>query len=290
VSFVPFVGTAKDAVAGVSGRDPISGVRLNPLDRLLAAAPVITHALPVGQLLEQLGCFPVGTPISTRHGDRPIEDIRPGDEVLSADPYSGTRSYQKVRRVYARDVSDLTQILLGDDSSIITTPEHPFWVEGSGFVEAGQLRLGDRLPGPDSKTRTVRAVVKWNTKTRVYNFEVEGNHTYFASGALVHNICWWGRGEKHLILGITEHVGGPYDRLWRQLAGEGIIATRIDDMGNMKQYIEEADWIHFTLERINPKELDNMSRATSQEYHYLLENWDRLYRKVIWYHVDKMIH
>lgn len=41
VSFVPIVGPAKDLIAGIAGRDPISGVRLGVTNRAVAAAPLI---------------------------------------------------------------------------------------------------------------------------------------------------------------------------------------------------------------------------------------------------------
>ena len=76
--------------------------------------------------------------------------------------------------------------------SIETTGEHPFYVQGEGFVPAGRLAIGNAIvtrAGP--VTRLVKAV--WNAAPKtVYNFTVEGDHTYFVGdkdgGLWVHNI------------------------------------------------------------------------------------------------------
>ena len=79
-----------------------------------------------------------------------------------------------------------------DGETIETTGEHPFYVAGEGFTPAGRLSIGNAIvtrAGP--ATRLVKAV--WNAAPKtVYNFTVEGDHTYFvgknSGGLWVHNI------------------------------------------------------------------------------------------------------
>jgi RHS repeat-associated protein len=52
-------------------------------------------------------CFPAGTRIATRNGEKPIEAIRAGDEVLSADAKTGQQSYQKVERTFVSQATTL---------------------------------------------------------------------------------------------------------------------------------------------------------------------------------------
>lgn len=77
-----------------------------------------------------------------------------------------------------------------DLQQIGATTEHPFWVEGKGWVAACQLHAGDLLKRIDSGAclRVVSAELS-GTKADVFNFEVEGVHNYFVGrdGVLVHN-------------------------------------------------------------------------------------------------------
>jgi Pretoxin HINT domain len=78
-----------------------------------------------------------------------------------------------------------------DGEVITTTSEHPFWVPGTGWVEAEDLQVGMLLQTDEEKVLDVDKIEKRQEKQTVYNFEVEDFHTYFVSdlGLLVHNTC-----------------------------------------------------------------------------------------------------
>ena len=72
-----------------------------------------------------------------------------------------------------------------------THQNHPFYVQGRGFVEAGKLLVGDKLLDVNGN---VLLVEKFNVEltdepVTVYNFQVEGFHTYHVGCfyVLVHN-------------------------------------------------------------------------------------------------------
>ena len=74
---------------------------------------------------------------------------------------------------------------------IITTETHPFYVNDRGFVNAGELAVGDELL---DSNKNILLVEKFNVEltdkpVKVYNFQVEDFHTYHVSGlgVLVHN-------------------------------------------------------------------------------------------------------
>ena len=74
--------------------------------------------------------------------------------------------------------------------SIGTTSNHPFWSEDRrDFVQAGKLRIGERLRLRDGSTPVVTAAVPRSQSVTVFNLEVDGEHVYYvaASGVLVHN-------------------------------------------------------------------------------------------------------
>lgn len=87
----------------------------------------------------------------------------------------------------------------GNVETIRTTDEHPFWVNGVGWVSAKDLTAGMRLDEADGSDDS--AVLSSTTELhpegiKVYNFEVEGDHTYFVedgqgdrTAVWVHNTC-----------------------------------------------------------------------------------------------------
>jgi intein/homing endonuclease len=62
---------------------------------------------------------------------------------------------------------------------IRTTPEHPFWVQGEGWLPAGQLRVGDLLVGHDGRWVEVEDVLDTGEYETVYNLRIADYHTYF---------------------------------------------------------------------------------------------------------------
>ena len=74
---------------------------------------------------------------------------------------------------------------------IITTETHPFYVNNRGFVNAGELIVGDELLEVNGNVLLVENfdVELTGKPVTVYNFQVEDFHTYYAGGlgVLVHN-------------------------------------------------------------------------------------------------------
>ena len=59
-------------------------------------------------------CFAAGTPIATRDGDKPIEEIRARDTVRTADPATGQQSYGKVVRTFVGEVEKILEVETAD--------------------------------------------------------------------------------------------------------------------------------------------------------------------------------
>ena len=74
---------------------------------------------------------------------------------------------------------------------IVTTETHPFYVNDRGFVNAGELAVGDELLDSNKNILLVENfdVELTGKPVTVYNFQVEDYHTYHVScfGVLVHN-------------------------------------------------------------------------------------------------------
>jgi YD repeat-containing protein len=165
-------------------------------------------------------CFVAGTQVVTETGLRNIEDIRPGDLVLSRNEDTGDLDYRPVRRTFVQDADTLYHVsyllLQGTPSShgltarsqtasvhtVVCTSEHPFWQAAeSDWVPASQLMVGDILATPGASARIIairQERAPPGTEFTTFNFEVEGEHTYFVtsdgasdgnSAVWVHNAC-----------------------------------------------------------------------------------------------------
>jgi hypothetical protein len=134
-------------------------------------------------------CFAAGTKVATPNGEKKIEEIRAGDEILSADPEGGAPVRETVTQVYERESAVLLEIRVANET-INVTPEHPFWVVDQGWVAAGQLNRGSPLLTRDGSVLRVDSVTRHEGSFRVYNLEVATAHTYHVSslGILVHNV------------------------------------------------------------------------------------------------------
>ncbi|MBX3568382.1 MAG: hypothetical protein KF914_10010 [Rhizobiaceae bacterium] len=136
------------------------------------------------------GCsFPAGTLIATPAGPEPIETVAPGDTVYGFDESRGASGAYKVLNTFGRVAAALTVVTLLGGETIAATPEHPFLVEGRGWVEAGELEPGVRLATRASTPAVVETVQQQAGSQHVYNFEVEVAHNYYVgtTGLLVHN-------------------------------------------------------------------------------------------------------
>ena len=133
-------------------------------------------------------CFPEDTPVFTPRGETPIQDIRVGDRVWSYDERRQRREPNPVTRTHRSRSEELITIALEDDE-IRATPGHPFWIDRRGWIRAESLQAGDTLRAIDGRPLKVEQATVERKPGDVYNFEVRGAHTYYAStsAVLVHN-------------------------------------------------------------------------------------------------------
>ena len=112
------------------------------------------------------------------------------DKVISTDPETMETSPKIVLETYIREVTTLVHLIVNGEE-IVTTVDHPFYVQSRGFVEAGKLLVGDKLLDSNCNVLLVEnhSVELTDEPTTVYNFQVEDYHTYHVSGfgVLVHN-------------------------------------------------------------------------------------------------------
>ncbi len=115
-----------------------------------------------------------------------------GALVWAEDPKIGERGLKRVVRTFLNESDELVHIKVNGET-ITCTPEHPFYVHGAGWVAAKDLKPDYRLVlknGMCAVVETIR-LEKLAGSISVYNFEVEGFHTYYVGTCrvLVHNEC-----------------------------------------------------------------------------------------------------
>ena len=157
---------------------------------------IATVRLAVSVFTLKSQCFAGDTLVSTEEGNRRIDEIKPGDKVLSYNTETGENELQEVKNVSVSKTDILVHIITDDGRDIETTMFHPFYVkneDGTGeWKAASNLKAGDELLSEDGKKVKVSEVKveKLAEEITVYNLELDEVHTYYvAGGVLVHNRC-----------------------------------------------------------------------------------------------------
>ncbi|MEC0192289.1 polymorphic toxin-type HINT domain-containing protein, partial [Paenibacillus apiarius] len=168
--------------------DPYEGELTNPLslnsytyvenNPLTKIDPTGNSAweLCAGSLL----CFSAGTKVKTEQGLKPIEEIQVGDQVQTRNEETGELGYHPVEELFQRETDETYHVKV-NGTTIITTAEHPFWVAGEGWVEARDLKKGDKLVDLDDQEVPIEDIDVKKERITVYNFRVQGIHNYFVT-------------------------------------------------------------------------------------------------------------
>jgi hypothetical protein len=192
--------------------------------------------------LEGGACFTGDTLILTKDGYKHIKNIKVDNEVYSENTDTGEKGLKKVEKVYIHETDTLIHITVGD-TKINTTPTHPFWVVGSGWLRAGKLGIGDKLLLSSGKIVEIGDISKESLKQpiKVYNLEVEDWHTYFVSNVnvLVHNSCSQGgsNAPKEIYTSIKKAPNYPEGFTPRQ---NGLKKVNINDPENA-EFLRQAE-------------------------------------------------
>ncbi|WEV32778.1 polymorphic toxin-type HINT domain-containing protein [Mycolicibacterium fortuitum] len=147
--------------------------------------------------------------------NRPISQLRVGDQVWSANPASGQSGPQTVQAVLVNHDADLLDLTItnaaGVSSVINTTSGHPFYSPvradsttialaasttptqdyGPGWTEAKDLRSGDALYTPNGVAAQVKSTTPVPGDADMWDLTIETTHTFYittpTASVLVHN-------------------------------------------------------------------------------------------------------
>jgi len=134
-------------------------------------------------------CFTGDTLIDTPDGKKPIRSISIGDNVYAFDENTNEVTVSRVLAL-KRGEEDLFYTIRAGTHKVTCTPMHRFFTP-KGYVAAHKLRPLDKVWVIEHGTLVEATVTGISVRIKqqsVYNFEVEGQHNYFANGFAVHNV------------------------------------------------------------------------------------------------------
>ena len=235
----------------------------NPIYNAFQYAVAGTAAFS-GGYVKTAACFVAGTLVATANGLAAIETIKAGDYVLSTDPDTMKTEYKPVLETYIRKVDRLVHLIISGEE-IITTVDHPFYVQGRGFIEAGKLLVGDKLISAMAEDLLIENyhIEETEELVSVYNFQVEDFHTYFVGDCAVwvHNAeCIGANGTQ--ISSETVWKNGKTERLDVENTAPGIRDGNLHyhDPNNKKYYFDIKEKIFFDARTgsIAPKKIQKL--------------------------------
>jgi RHS repeat-associated protein len=175
-----------DPLAVAGGAAALAGEQAEPYR---TSAADVNAASVAGRLLSACAnSFDAVTPVETDVGPRHIADVREGDRVLAWNEAAGQLGYNRVTATW-HHLDPVVVTLWIDGERLLTTPEHPFFVEERGWMPAGNLGVGSHIRKADGATGTVERVEREARARAMYNLTVERAHTFFVGQQrlLVHN-------------------------------------------------------------------------------------------------------
>lgn len=184
------------------------------------ASPKAPNAPPAAAKPAEVPCagqsFTPDTLVLLADGtNRPISQLRGGDQVWSTNPASGQSGPQTVQAVLVNHDTNLLDLTItnaaGASSVINTTSGHPFYSPnradstttalaasttpnqdyGPGWTEAKDLRPGDALYTPNGAAAQVKSATPVAGDADMWDLTVETTHTFYittpTASVLVHN-------------------------------------------------------------------------------------------------------
>lgn len=177
-------------IARVPGKVRVFNLRTDPPNTFFAAGVAVHNKGGGG------GCFPAGTKIRTPVGERPIESLSEGMEVVAV-AGDGLPVVTAVRLRTGRLGAPIE--ISTDAGRLRVTPDHPLAAPGGIFRSAGELSPGDivlTLRDGGAAPATVLSVVRGFAEVPVFHLTVGEPHTFVANGFVVHNKGGGGGGSR----------------------------------------------------------------------------------------------
>lgn len=133
-------------------------------------------------------CFPGHALVLTPSGSTAIQDLKPGDEVLSWSERSGTLVSAIVTKSIIHEAAGTTLIELNAGiQDLEATSHHRVLTIDGRWKRVGSLQIGDRILASDGVARVVTSIKATGRIEPVYNLYTTGEHNFVVEGVVVHN-------------------------------------------------------------------------------------------------------
>jgi predicted phage tail protein len=175
------------------------------------------------------GCFLGHTLVRTPDGQRRIDELQAGDQVLSFDD-KGTLHDATILKVHEHLNERVYRYQLWGGASLDATPNHWVLNQFNAFVAIGSIGADDCLVDESNHLRPIVSREQLPAGT-VYNLTVEGHHTFIAGGIRVHNAG----------LGVVQGAGGGGGG--KGGGGSTHVPSEADDSLQSVQYASVLDLI-----------------------------------------------
>jgi hypothetical protein len=136
--------------------------------------------------------------VATPDGEKPIEELELGEEVLVWDLTRRELVPTTVTEIQRHEAEDAREVLelTGEHGTVRVTPEHLFfdgaeWTPAAQLTNAVHVKLKQLVPeGYEAEVRIVPLDARQLAgKHDVYNLHVaHPDHNYIAAGHIVHNV------------------------------------------------------------------------------------------------------
>jgi hypothetical protein len=215
-------------------------------------------------------CFTGDMLLDTEHGKKRADAIQVGDKLWSRNEFDphGPIELKAVEEVFATVAPIMNVHVAGQ--IIRTTREHPFYVEGRGWIAAAFLDIGDLLSTRNGRLGRVEGVADGGQVTTVYNWRIAEYHTYFVSardeGPVVwaHNACSsTSGGNRAARQGTKIHVA--YSRIVNALG----YATNVVLRSGRRP--DAVDFVNRVVRELKPNNARAIARGLRQARRYARE-------------------
>ena len=161
------------------------------------------HNFFANGLLAHNRCFVAGTEVKLSNGDtKNIEDIIPGDSIISFNEDSKKKESREVTEVNSFSSEHIIKITLADGTVISSTDDHPYYVDGYKLASVDpdstnadydlpdnvvQLSIGDFVYNFEGDLIEISSIEEIEGSVNTFIITVDGNHNFYANSILVHN-------------------------------------------------------------------------------------------------------
>lgn len=197
------------------------------------------------------------------HSFKKVDDIMPGDLVWADDPDddkpAGPTRVQFQTASFTLDPIRIDWDLDRDgkpDGSVTASPVHPFYVVGTGWVDADHLEVGQQMFDEQGRTTTITGIGIVPGRAATYDIGLESVHGFFAgataqSFTLTHNANhdvnpYWKQADPIPGMGIDPVTGKQFVYRKHHFFFDAWLAVHYDGLYRKGRLEQSFPTIHVT--------------------------------------------